>query len=127
MSDGSIERALLIDDDFSVRRTHVKMLERAGHSVVPAPSARHALELVERGLRASVIVTDLNMPEMNGIQFLRTVRRFDQDVPVIMCKSSAKGSRPAPSETRSKSSDRARCKGICSASPPLASLSPTGA
>jgi EAL domain-containing protein (putative c-di-GMP-specific phosphodiesterase class I)/ActR/RegA family two-component response regulator len=84
MSDGSTGPVLLIDDDFSVRRTHVKMLERGGHSVVPSPSARHALELVERGLNASVIVTDLNMPEMDGIQFLRAVRRFDQDVPVII-------------------------------------------
>lgn len=84
MSDGSTGPVLLIDDDFSVRRTHVKMLERGGYSVVPSPSARHALDLAEHGLRASVIVTDLNMPEMNGIEFLRAVRRFDQDVPVII-------------------------------------------
>ncbi len=75
---------LLIDDDFSVRRTHAKMLERGGFQVVPAPSAPHALGLIERGLRASVVVTDLNMPEMTGIDFLRAVRRFDQDVPVII-------------------------------------------
>jgi EAL domain-containing protein (putative c-di-GMP-specific phosphodiesterase class I) len=75
---------LLIDDDSSVRRTHAKMLERGGFKVEPSPSARHALGLVERGLRASVIVTDLKMPEMNGIDFLREVRRFDQDVPVII-------------------------------------------
>src|SRR3954471_18251100 len=84
MSDGSTGSVLLIDDDFSVRRTHLKMLERGGFSVTASPSARHALALVEHGLHASVIVTDLNMPEMNGIEFLRAVRRFDQDVPVII-------------------------------------------
>jgi EAL domain-containing protein (putative c-di-GMP-specific phosphodiesterase class I)/CheY-like chemotaxis protein len=84
MSDGSTGPVLLIDDDFSVRRTHLKMLERGGFSVAASPSARHALDLVEHGLHASVIVTDLNMPEMNGIEFLRAVRRFDQDVPVII-------------------------------------------
>jgi EAL domain-containing protein (putative c-di-GMP-specific phosphodiesterase class I)/CheY-like chemotaxis protein len=75
---------LLIDDDFSVRRTHAKMLERGGFLVEPSPSAVHALELIERGLHASVIVTDLNMPMMSGIGFLRAVRRFDQDVPVLI-------------------------------------------
>jgi len=84
MTEPAIGPVLLIDDDFDVRRTHVKMLERAGFDVEPSPSAEHALEMVERGLRASVIVTDLNMPRLTGIDFLRRVRRFDQDVPVVI-------------------------------------------
>ena len=58
---------LLIDDDSSVRRTHAKMLERGGFKVEPSPSARHALGLVERGLRASVIVTDLKIFTTGGV------------------------------------------------------------
>lgn len=84
MAEASIGPVLLIDDDFDVRRTHVKMLERGGFDVVPSPSATHALEAIRGGLRASVIVTDLNMPQLTGIDFLRGVRRFDQDVPVVI-------------------------------------------
>ena len=84
MTGASTGPVLLIDDDFDVRRTHAKMLERAGFEVEPSPSATHALEAIERGLRASVIVTDLNMPRLTGIDFLRAVRRVDQDVPVVI-------------------------------------------
>jgi len=84
MAEASTGPVLLIDDDFDVRRTHVKMLERGGFEVEPSPSATHALQAIERGLRASVIVTDLNMPRLTGIDFLRAVRRFDQDVPVVI-------------------------------------------
>jgi EAL domain-containing protein (putative c-di-GMP-specific phosphodiesterase class I)/ActR/RegA family two-component response regulator len=75
---------LLIDDDFSVRRMHAKMLSRAGFSVEPSPSGSHALGLLERGLRVGTIVTDLQMPGLDGLAFLKAVRRFDQDVPVII-------------------------------------------
>jgi EAL domain-containing protein (putative c-di-GMP-specific phosphodiesterase class I) len=75
---------LLVDDDFSVRKMHAKVLSRAGFTVEAAPSGAEALRLLERGLRVGAIVTDLHMPGIDGISFLRAVRKFDLDVPVII-------------------------------------------
>jgi len=75
---------LLVDDDFSVRKMHAKVLSRAGYAVEAAPSAAEALHLLERGLRVGAIVTDLHMPGIDGVSFLRAIRKFDLDVPVII-------------------------------------------
>lgn len=78
------QQVLLVDDDFSVRQMHAKVLTRAGFGVEAAPSGADALKLLERGLRPGVIVTDLHMPGLDGISFLKAVRRVDMDVPVIV-------------------------------------------
>src|SRR5688500_15983992 len=75
---------LLVDDDFSVRKMHAKVLARAGFAVEAAPSGADALRLLERGLRVGAIVTDLHMPGIDGLAFMRAIRKFDLDVPVIV-------------------------------------------
>ncbi len=75
---------LLVDDDFSVRKMHAKVLSRAGFDVQTAPSAAEALSSIERGLRVGAIVTDLHMPGMDGLAFMRAVRKVDDDVPVVI-------------------------------------------
>ncbi len=75
---------LLVDDDFSVRKVHAKVLTRAGFSVEPSPTGAHALGLLQQGLRVGAIVTDLHMPGLDGLGFLKAVRKFDLDVPVII-------------------------------------------
>jgi EAL domain-containing protein (putative c-di-GMP-specific phosphodiesterase class I) len=75
---------LLIDDDFSVRKMHAKVLTRAGFEVQTAGSAAEALGSLERGLRVGAIVTDLHMPGIDGLGFMRAVRKLDWDVPVII-------------------------------------------
>ena len=78
---------LLVDDDFSVRKVHAKVLSRAGYAVEPVASAAEALHLLERGLRVGAIVTDLHMPGIDGISFLRAIRKFDLDAPAIPLES----------------------------------------
>lgn len=75
---------LLIDDDFAVRKLHAKVLTRAGFSVETAGSATEALLRLERGLRASAIVTDLYMPGLDGLAFMRGLRKIDVEVPVVV-------------------------------------------
>lgn len=78
------QQVLLVDDDFSVRQMHAKVLARAGFAIEMAPSGADALKLLEKGLRVGAIVTDLHMPGLDGISFLKAVRRVDLDVPVIV-------------------------------------------
>ena len=76
-------RILVIDDEPSVLRVVGMLLERSGFSVESADSAHAALKLVEKD-KYHAILTDIIMPELSGVEFLRELRRHDLDVPVIL-------------------------------------------
>jgi EAL domain-containing protein (putative c-di-GMP-specific phosphodiesterase class I) len=84
MQDDVRDLVLLIDDDFSVRKMHAKVLSRAGFPLEVAANGAEALSLFERGLRAGAVVTDLHMPGIDGLGFMRALRKIDLDVPVIV-------------------------------------------
>lgn len=74
---------LLVDDEELVRRYYQTLLGGLGFEVETAPNGLEALELLKQ--RAfDVVVTDLSMPVMSGMQFLRAVRKENLDVPVIL-------------------------------------------
>jgi EAL domain-containing protein (putative c-di-GMP-specific phosphodiesterase class I) len=75
---------LLVDDDPAVRKMMHKVLTRAGLHVESVEKASEALEQIKRGRRFEAIVTDLMMPEMDGMQLLKFVRQLDLDVPMII-------------------------------------------
>jgi EAL domain-containing protein (putative c-di-GMP-specific phosphodiesterase class I) len=75
---------LLVDDDDAVRKMMLKVLTRAGLHVEAVARASEALEILRRGRRFETIVTDLMMPEMDGMQLLRFVRQLDLEVPMII-------------------------------------------
>jgi EAL domain-containing protein (putative c-di-GMP-specific phosphodiesterase class I) len=76
-------RILLVDDDPAILRAYQKLLVGRGCDVDTAANGRIALTLME-SVTFDVIVTDISMPEMDGLEFLRAVRRRDLDVPVIL-------------------------------------------
>lgn len=75
---------LLVDDDDAVRKLMHKVLSRAGFLVDAVATAAEALELLKRGRRFETIVSDLMMPEMDGMQLLRFVRQLDLEVPMVI-------------------------------------------
>lgn len=75
---------LLVDDDDAVRKMMFKVLTKAGMRVEAVARASEALALLKGGRRFEAIVTDLMMPEMDGMQLLRFVRQLDLDVPLII-------------------------------------------
>ncbi len=76
-------RILLVDDDESVVRAYKKILNLAGYTVEEASNGKVALEQLDAG-PFEVVVSDVSMPEMGGLEFLRAVRERDLDVPVIL-------------------------------------------
>lgn len=76
-------RLLLVDDDLAVLRAYERALARHGVVVTTATNGREAAERVREG-DFDVVVSDISMPEMTGIEFLRAVRANDVDVPVIL-------------------------------------------
>jgi EAL domain-containing protein (putative c-di-GMP-specific phosphodiesterase class I) len=76
-------KVLLVDDDEPLRRALSKALRQVG---IDSETVADGQEAVERltGAAFDVIVTDLSMPRMGGLDFLREVRKHDLDVPVIL-------------------------------------------
>ncbi|GAA0507189.1 hybrid sensor histidine kinase/response regulator [Deinococcus depolymerans] len=65
---------LLVDDSLSVRRHVGRSLERFGFQVTTASDGQEALERLLAGERADLLLSDLEMPRMNGFELLRAVR-----------------------------------------------------
>jgi DNA-binding response OmpR family regulator len=74
---------LLVDDDAAIRRAVAAGLELEGFSVVPASGGRAALEAVER-VRPAVVLLDLTMPDLDGLEVLRRLRDAGDEVPVCV-------------------------------------------
>ena len=76
-------RVLLVDDEAALLRAYVRGLARDSYDVVTASTGTEAVAAIEKG-RFDVIVSDIAMPNMTGIELLRVVRERDPDVPVIL-------------------------------------------
>ena len=76
-------RILVIDDEEIVHASLKKILTRVGHETESVFSAKEGLELLDKS-RFDLIIVDLMMPEMNGIQFLEALRGKSSRPPVLM-------------------------------------------
>jgi two-component system chemotaxis response regulator CheY len=86
---------LSVDDSASIRDMIAFALEPRGYTVDKAEDGAKGLERMKRGGKVDLIITDLNMPVMNGIEMIRAIRadrRFD-GVPIVMLTTEAQKSK----------------------------------
>jgi len=77
------KRILIIDDEAAIRKSVADYLEDTGNYPVTASNGKEGLELfAQKG--ADAIILDMNMPEMNGFEFLERFAKSNPDIPVIM-------------------------------------------
>ena len=81
-------RILLVEDELNMARTLAKNLERAGYEVEHAPHGEAALARLT-SVTFDIVLTDLKMPVMDGLDLLRHVRARDADAAVIMLTGAA--------------------------------------
>ncbi len=74
---------LVVDDDPQVLSTIARILKRSGFEPIVANSGKEAVRLLE-SYSFAVILSDINMPMMSGMDFLKKVREHDLDVPVLL-------------------------------------------
>jgi CheY-like chemotaxis protein len=83
---------LLIDEDEDDRELFLIALDETGIedvTVVQSYDGSHALKLLDDGLHPNYIFVDLNMPQVNGIQFLERIKKTEnRDIPVVMYSTS---------------------------------------
>jgi CheY-like chemotaxis protein len=86
VGDGEVEKVLVVDDDGSSRLLARTVLEKRGYAVDEARDGVEALERLRAGPPVAIVVADLNMPEMDGLELLWEMRA-DPDlshIPVIV-------------------------------------------
>jgi len=76
-------RILLVDDEPSIRQLLAYRLKREGFDVLLAENGREAIALLEAG-GVDLLVSDIRMPDMNGVEVLRAAKRLDPDILGIM-------------------------------------------
>ena len=76
-------RILVVDDEEPVRDVPCEYFESQGFGVEAAPDGEAALAALGR-LRPDLVLLDVRMPGIDGVEVLRRIRRADPDVPVIM-------------------------------------------
>ncbi len=80
---------LVVDDAVALRRTLALSLERAGIRVLQAKDGREALERLQQSPSVKLVVCDIEMPNMNGFEFLQARRQNPEllKIPVVMLTS----------------------------------------
>ncbi len=74
---------LIVDDDHSLRSMLSFVLGKEGYQVQEAQSGAEALKKL-KGRRFDLVISDIRMPDLNGIELLKKIKTHDPDLPVIM-------------------------------------------
>ena len=71
--------ALVVDDSKSILSLMRKVLDVAGYNVITASSGDEGLQLLNSGKQVDVVITDLNMPNMDGYELIKAVRENENN------------------------------------------------
>jgi EAL domain-containing protein (putative c-di-GMP-specific phosphodiesterase class I) len=78
-------RVLVADDDAAIRRVCARILSHEGWQVTTCESGKHAVQAAEAAsVPFDCVLSDVNMPEMDGFELVRTLREKDDDLPVLL-------------------------------------------
>ncbi len=84
-----MKRILIIDDDHHILLMIKKMLERAGFEIELASNGNEGLELFKRS-QADLVITDIIMPEKEGLETIREMKRLRSDLKIIAMSGGGK-------------------------------------
>lgn len=85
---------LLVDDDPALRDLLSRLLQKTGYEALHAKDGLHALGIL-RNILPKVIISDLQMPRMSGLEFIGVVRRRFPTIPVVAFSGSIPSEFPA--------------------------------
>jgi CheY-like chemotaxis protein len=79
-------RLLIVDDEENIRMLFKEELEEDGYEVEVAGNGFEALEKVKAD-HFSLVILDIKMPGMDGIQTLNAIKNINKDQPVVLCSA----------------------------------------
>jgi two-component system chemotaxis response regulator CheY len=82
----SKKKVLVVDDSATVRQQVAQTLTGVGFEVVEAPDGQVGCDLIDRDATISMVICDVNMPRMNGIEMLLSVKSHPKNLalPILM-------------------------------------------
>jgi CheY-like chemotaxis protein len=80
------QKILVVDDEESIRLLYQEEFEDEGYSVKAAASAEEALEIVPV-FHPDLVIMDIKMPGMSGVEALIKIKEMDRSIPVILCSA----------------------------------------
>jgi DNA-binding response OmpR family regulator len=82
------ETLLLVDDEPMVRDVEAQILRQQGYKVLEAASAAEALQLARESAPIHLLITDLSMPGVDGLELTRQFRTMHPETPMLMVSGS---------------------------------------
>jgi len=80
------KKVLVVDDEENIRLLFKEELEEEGYEVDTASNGLEALEKV-KAAPFDIVILDIKMPVMDGIQALNAIKNMDKDQPVVLCSA----------------------------------------
>lgn len=84
MEENSKKKVLFVDDDANVLNSYRRILHKTPWKVLTAPSAEKALEILQKE-QIHLVVTDIKMPQIHGIELVSKIRQNYKNLPIVMC------------------------------------------
>ncbi|MFP3867062.1 MAG: response regulator [Desulfobacteraceae bacterium] len=78
-----MKKILVADDEMSIRLLYSEELKDEGYEVYTAADGKEALEIVEK-IPLDLVILDIKMPEMSGIEVLRQIKEKNPQLPVLL-------------------------------------------
>lgn len=78
---------LVVEDEAKLREIYRETLTDEGYQVLTVDNGRKALTAARGPQKIDLIITDIKMPEMHGVEFVTALREAGYDTPVIMCSA----------------------------------------
>jgi len=75
---------MVVEDEDNQRLLYRREFEDDGHEVIEVSGGRQAIELLEKGEKPDIVVLDISMPDMDGIETLGKILSRDNTIPVIL-------------------------------------------
>jgi len=90
-----MQTIFLVDDSTTILLSISSILAKAGYQVEKAANAEEALRKFKAGVKINLLITDLNMPGMNGIELIREVRKLTayKFVPILFLTTESQQSK----------------------------------
>ncbi len=77
-------RILLVDDEEVAHKSIGGFLEDLGYQVLVAENGKQALDILQKENRIGLVISDVKMPVMNGLELLKSIRNQERRIPVIL-------------------------------------------
>lgn len=79
-----MKQVLLLDDARSIRSVFSQIVERSGYKAVACSNAREGMDWLNQGNKPDLVITDVNMPGMDGLTFSQSVRQLLKGTPILV-------------------------------------------